>query len=168
VIGGGAVGLDAALYLSAKGTIDAETLHFLMFHRAETDERLHDLLENGSKQVVVFEKLRKAGKDLGRSSRWVVMLEAEKYGVDIRTSVQVDSIDADGTLQLTRIMPDKSTQKTSEKFDSVVLALGANPVDVLTGKLEKAGVKVKHIGDCVRPARIIDAIEQARAAAREI
>ena len=41
-------------------------------------------------------------------------------------------------------------------------------MDPLTEKPEAAGLKATSMGDCVKPARIIDAIEQARKAAREI
>jgi 2,4-dienoyl-CoA reductase (NADPH2) len=168
VIGGGAVGLDAALYLSAKGTLDPDTLSFLMFHRAETDEKLHALLERGSKEVVVFEKLRKAGADLGRSTRWVVMVEAERRGVEIRTGVEVLSIGEDATVRFARNLPGGSTEEGSERFDDVVLALGARAVDPISAKLRDAGLEVASIGDCTQPARIIDAVHQAREAARAI
>ncbi len=168
VIGGGAVGLDVALYLSAKGTLDPETLHFLVFYRAETWDRLQSLVERGSKQVVVFEKMRKAGRDLGRSSRWVVMVQAEKRGIEIRTSVEVDAIEADGTVLFSRKMPDGSSEPGRERFESVVLALGARAEDPLSADLEKAGIPVTRLGDCVKPARIIDAVFAAREAARNL
>jgi len=47
VIGGGAVGLETAFFLARKGTIDGETLHFLMFKQAESPEVLNSLLFQG-------------------------------------------------------------------------------------------------------------------------
>ncbi len=168
VLGGGAVGLDVALFESAKGTLDPETLAFLMFHRAERDERLHELVERGGKEVVVLEKLTKAGRDLGRSSRWVIMVELEKRGVKVLTGMTVTSIGDDGTVSFERKLADGTVKQGSMAFDSVVVALGSAPVDALSERLEQAGIPVGRAGDCVRPARIIDAIHKAHAVARKI
>ena len=168
VLGGGAVGLDVALFESAKGTLDPETLAFLMFHRAERDERLHELIEKGGKEIVVLEKLTKAGRDLGRSSRWVIMVELERRGVKVLTGMSVTSIDEDGTVSFERKLADGTVKAGSMPFDSVVVALGAAPVDELSASLEEAGIAVSRAGDCVRPARIIDAIHKGDEAARGI
>ena len=61
VIGGGAVGLETALFLARKGTIDAETLYFLLFNQAESFETLSGLLYRGIKKVTVVEMLEKSG-----------------------------------------------------------------------------------------------------------
>ncbi|MBW2262378.1 MAG: FAD-dependent oxidoreductase [Deltaproteobacteria bacterium] len=168
VLGGGAVGLDVALFESTKGTLDPETLAFLMLHRAERDERLHELIEKGGKEVVILEKLTKAGRDLGRSSRWVIMVELEKRGVKVMTGTSVTAIGDDGTVSFERKLADGTMKQGSMTFDSVVVALGAAPVDVISGKLEEAGIAVSRVGDCVKPARIIDAIHKAHAAALKI
>jgi hypothetical protein len=64
VIGGGAVGLETALLVAKIGTLKPEQLEFLMFHRAESDEKLHELLSTGSKEVTLFEMLPKVGQDV--------------------------------------------------------------------------------------------------------
>jgi len=57
IVGGGAVGLETALFVAAKGTISPEVLHFLFTHDAESVERLWELMFKGTSKVTVFEML---------------------------------------------------------------------------------------------------------------
>ncbi len=168
MIGGGAVGLDVALAIAVRGTVDPETLAFLMFHGAEEDGTLHGLLERGTSEVTVFEKMSKAGTDLGRSSRWVVMVELERRGVKISTGCEITAIGGDGTVAYRRRLADGSHDEAQAMFDTIVLALGSAARDTLSAPLRGAGLPVASVGDCVKPARIMDAIHQGHRAARSI
>jgi 2,4-dienoyl-CoA reductase (NADPH2) len=156
-----------ALFEAAKGTIDPETLAFLVFHRAEPDDKLHELVEKGCKEITILERLPKAGRDLGKSSRWVILLELERRGVRILTGMEVTGIEA-GTVRFSRRLKDGSASEGAMEFDSVVLALGAAPVDPLSGGLERAGIPVTRAGDCTKPGRILDAIHAGHAAGRGV
>ncbi|MEZ4568296.1 MAG: FAD-dependent oxidoreductase [Desulfobacterales bacterium] len=92
IIGGGAVGLETALKVAEKGTITPEVLHFLFTHEAESVDRLRELMFCGTSKVTVFEMLPKVGKDVGKSTKWVLMSALEKYGVAIVTEAAVVSI----------------------------------------------------------------------------
>ncbi|MCG8618167.1 MAG: NAD(P)/FAD-dependent oxidoreductase, partial [Desulfobacterales bacterium] len=92
VIGGGAVGLETAHFVAAKGCLTPDMLHFLMTYEALPPERLRQYMFTGTSQVTVFEMLEKAGQDVGKSTRWILMGNLERHGVDIRTSAKVMSI----------------------------------------------------------------------------
>ncbi len=160
VIGGGAVGLETAVLAAKIGTLSPEQLQFLMFHRAETDETLHELMHRGSKKVTVFEMLPKAGKDVGRSSRWILLKEIRARHVTVRTETRVESIEADGTLVYT-----EGDQTCREPFDTVILAVGSVPNRKLSGALEEAGIYFKTVGDCNSPRKIFDAVHEGYLAA---
>ena len=49
IIGGGAVGVETALFLAEKGTLSGEAVKFLMVNRAESPETLYDLAIHGTK-----------------------------------------------------------------------------------------------------------------------
>ena len=55
MIGGGAVGVETAIYIASKGTITGETLKFLFMHDAEDVETLRQLCTKGSHEVTVLE-----------------------------------------------------------------------------------------------------------------
>jgi 2,4-dienoyl-CoA reductase (NADPH2) len=162
VIGGGAVGLETALQVAQIGTLSAEVLEFLMFNKAETDEKLHELLRRGNKEVTVFEMLSRVGQDVGKSSRWVLMQELRDRNVRILTDAKVEAIEPDG------IVYEQLGEKKKEPFDTVIVAVGSKPVRKLTEALIAAGMHPKTVGDCNAPRKIIDAVHEGYLAAAEL
>jgi len=53
IIGGGAVGVETALFLAEKGTLSPQALKFLLVNRAEDPEDLYELATRGTKDIVV-------------------------------------------------------------------------------------------------------------------
>jgi len=162
VIGGGAVGLETALFVAAKGSLGPEGLHFLFTYEAEAIERLRELMFNGACRVSLFEMLPKIGQDVGPSTRWVLLGQLQRYGVRITTGAQVTSV-AGG---LVRYL--KEGRQEEARFDNVILASGARPVQRLTAEAEKLGIPFVTVGDCVRPGRINDSIHGGFKAALKI
>lgn len=162
VIGGGAVGLETSVLAAKKGTINPETLEFLMFHRAESDERLHELITKGTKEVTVFEMLPRVGQDIGKSSRWVILNELKQYGVRIITGARVEKIEPDG------IIYEQEGMQKKDFFDTVIVAVGSAPQRKLTEALAKANISFKTVGDCNSPRKIIDAVHEGYLAGTEL
>ncbi|MEW5733459.1 MAG: NAD(P)/FAD-dependent oxidoreductase [Thermodesulfobacteriota bacterium] len=152
VIGGGSVGLETAMFLAAKGTIGPEVLHFLFTYDAIPPARLKELLFTGTHRVTVFEMLDKAGKDVGKSTRWVLFDNLKRHNIRILTGARVTSIE-DGTLCWER-----EGQKHAAQFDNVILASGAKPRATLSEAVKDQGIPVSRIGDCTGIARIGEAI----------
>ncbi len=152
VIGGGSVGLETALFIASKGTITPETLHFLITYEAESVERLRELMFKGTSNVTVFEMLPKAGKDVGKSTKWVLLTELDRFGITIQIGSKVESI-KDGTIKFIRGEKEEEMQ-----FDNVVLASGSRPVQKLSKEAENLGIPFKTVGDCINPGKINDAI----------
>ncbi|MBN2078319.1 MAG: FAD-dependent oxidoreductase [Spirochaetes bacterium] len=152
VIGGGAVGLETAMFLAAKGTLTPETLHFLFLYEAESVERLRELCTRGTKRVTIFEMLPKMGQDVGRSTRWMIMGNVSRYGVEMQPGAKVLSVE--GGL----VTYERDGRKESAEFDSVVNAVGSRSVRRVADGMEKAGIPFTVIGDSVKPARIDSAI----------
>lgn len=152
VIGGGAVGLETAMFIAAKGTITPEILHFLFTYEAETVDRLREIMFTGTSRVTVFEMLPKAGGDVGKSTKWILFDNLKRYGVNIITNAKVISIDG-GNVEYDN---DGATERM--KFDNVVLASGSKSVNRLSEEVEKLGIPFVLIGDCVKPGKIDTAI----------
>jgi len=152
VIGGGSVGLETALFVAAKGTLTPEVLHFLFAYEAESVERLRELMFNGTSQVTVFEMLPKAGKDVGRSTRWVLFDNLKRYGITVLTDTKVLSI-KNGLIQY-----EKETEEGSMQFDHVVVASGSRSKNHLSQLIEDTGIAFSTVGDCIKPGKINDAI----------
>jgi 2,4-dienoyl-CoA reductase-like NADH-dependent reductase (Old Yellow Enzyme family) len=152
VIGGGAVGLETAFFAAKKGTLSPEMLHFLITYEALEMERIRHYMFKGASTVTVFEMLEKAGQDVGKSTRWILMNNLARYGVKILTRSKVVSIKA-GLVRY-----EKEGQVCEEKFDTVILAAGSRPVQTLEKKVKNLDIPFSVIGDCVCPGKINDAI----------
>lgn len=162
VVGGGSVGLETALFIASKGTITPETLYFLFTYEAESVERLRELMFRGASRVTVFEMLPKAGKDVGRSTRWVLLGELDRFGVTIHTNAKVASIN-NGILTY-----EKNGKAEQQQFDNVILASGSRPVQHLSSEVEHLGIPYATVGDCIKPGKIDDAIHGGFLAALDI
>nr|HPJ36741.1 FAD-dependent oxidoreductase [Spirochaetota bacterium] len=154
IIGGGAVGLETAEFLAEKGTIDPETLYFLFKYKAESYERLHELIKTGSKDVTVFEMLPRAGKGVGKSTKWILLGNIKEHDVKIVTGSKITSVKDN------MVTYEKDGEVFSEKFDSIINAAGSRPVRKIADKLEGTGIPFAVIGDSVRPGNILQAVHE--------
>ena len=162
IIGGGAVGLETALFVASKGAISPEILYFLFAYDAETPERLRELMFSGSHSVTVFEMLNKIGKDVGKSTRWIVFDNLQRFGIRIITGAKVSSV-GNG-----RVIFEKDGNKKEMPFGNIILASGSRPVNKLTTEVSTLGIPFTTVGDCIAPGRINDAIHGGFLAALKI
>lgn len=155
VIGGGAVGLETALFIAMKGTISPETLHFLFTYEAESIERLRELATRGTKEVTVFEMLPKVGAGVGRSTKWILLGDIQRHGVSVITSAKVTSM-KNGVVSY-----EIDGKQNSMEFDTIVNAIGSRSVRKIADSIEELGIPYDIIGDSLRPAKISEAIHEA-------
>lgn len=162
IVGGGAVGLETALFVAARGTLTPDVVHFLMAYDAMPSERIKELMFAGTSSVTVFEMLDKAGKDVGKSTRWILMDRLDRYAVTIQTGAKVHSIDKG------EVIWEREDCRHSDRFDTVILASGARSERHLSDLLADADIPYTVVGDAVAPGRLNDAIHGGFLAALEI
>lgn len=155
VLGGGPVGVEAALYTARLGAIPPETAAFLLEHEAETPERIRELLLKGTKEVTMVEMTDKIGKGIGRSTRWVHLKELKMSEVAILSKTRAKALLPQGLQveneQGERILP----------CDSLVVATGMKSHDPYVGLETKTQAKVLRLGDA---AQVADAAAATRMA----
>jgi 2,4-dienoyl-CoA reductase (NADPH2) len=162
VIGGGAVGVETALALAEKGTLSGEALKFLLVHGAEPAGELLSQAVRGSKEVVLVEMLDKVGTNFGKTTRWGMLQDVERFGIRTLTASRALEIMAGGL----RIERDGVVEEIAA--DTVVLAVGTRPFNPLQELLLQKGIPFKVAGDASQVGMAIDAIHQGFAAGREI
>ncbi len=162
IIGGGAVGMETALLLADKGTLSGDALKFLLLNRAEAPEDLYELASRGTKEVVLLEMIARIGKDIGKSTRWPMLQDAGRAGIEMRTAARA--------LEITESSVKIETGDGVEEVpaDTVVLAAGAKAYNPLQETLEKKGFSVQVVGDAMTPAKAFDAVHQGFAAGRSV
>ncbi len=152
VLGGGAVGVETALFLAEKGTMSGEALKFLLLNGVESAEDLCELAVQGTKKVTIVEMLEKAGKDIGRSTRWVMMGDISRFGVETRTETKALEITEKGI----KVERDGKTEEIAA--DTIVMATGSSPENSLQQTLEKLGISYEVAGDSKQIGLAYDAI----------
>jgi len=129
IVGGGAVGIETGSFLAERG-----------------------------KDVLVVEMLDKCGADIGISTRWTLLQDADRLGVRFMESCCVRRITEQGVTAEVR------GEETVLEADTVVLAVGSRADDELEQFLVDEGIMNKiqfhKIGDCVRPRKAIEAIHE--------
>jgi len=154
IVGGNALGLETALYVARQGTLPPEAFHFLAANRAEDWETLEGLIDHGNKEVTVLEMEKKAGKDIGLSTRWTVLAELRRLGVNIITLARAERFTDEG------VEIEKEGDFTLVPADSIVLAMGSVSVKGLAGQLEGLVPELYTIGDAKSPRNALEAIRE--------
>jgi len=162
IVGGGAVGVETALLLAECGTLDNETLRFLILQQAETPNEIYRLLTQGNKQITVLEMAKGIGRDIGRSTRWSMMADLKRHWVNCLDETKVLEVRRDG------VLVDRAGTQQVLPADTVILAVGSRPQNelyqTLLGKVEDLSI----IGDAAKPRKALDAIHDAYNAAKEL
>ncbi len=164
VVGGNAVGVETALYIAELGALSAEAVKFLLLHDADSPENIAEAGRRGGRAVTLLELSPKLGVDLGKSTRWGMLMDLDRAQVDVRPGTRAEAITAQGVMARTtgddepRLIP----------ADTVVLALGARPHNPLQERLEASGVPVTVFGDAAEIADAMKAIHDGYQAARKL
>jgi 2,4-dienoyl-CoA reductase (NADPH2) len=162
IVGGGAVGVETALFLAEKGTLSPQALKFLLVNRAESPEDLYELATRGTKEIVVIEMIDKMGKDIGKTTRWGILQDLSRNGIETRAATKALEI----TETVVRVEMDGNIEEIPA--DTVVLAAGAASYNPFQEFVDTKGIPCKAIGDAARVALAFDAVHQGFEAGREI
>jgi 2,4-dienoyl-CoA reductase (NADPH2) len=155
VIGGGATGIECALYLAEFGTLSMEAVDFLTFYNALTPEVALKMRHTGRNKVNVLEKLPKLGSNLGKTTKWVLLDKCDAYGVKFLTSVNVTEI-GDNYVNYT----DASGKENAiNDVDYVFYATGVESDDAIYQELKQLeGIELEKMGDARKPETVLEAV----------
>ena len=162
VVGGGAVGVETALFLAEKGTLSGDAVKFLLVNRAEDPDTLYELAVKGTKEILLIEMLDKIGKDIGKSTKWCMFQEMDRTGLEKLTVTKAVEITPEGI----RIEGPEGNQFVPA--DTIVLAIGSKSTNALTKIVENKGIACLTVGDARQVAQAIDAIHQGFRAGQEV
>jgi 2,4-dienoyl-CoA reductase (NADPH2) len=153
IIGGGAVGVEVALFLAEKGTLSGETLKFLMVNKAEPMDELYNLAINGTKEVLLIEMIDRIGEGLGKTTRWTLMQDMKRANVQAMTVTKALEISPQGVKVAT------AEGNTLEiPADTVVLGVGSQSHNPLSEPLARLGIPTTTVGDADQVATAFEAM----------
>lgn len=163
IVGGGAVGTETALYIAHRDTISPEVAAFLLANDAEPPERVRELLTQTRRDIHICELKPKIGEDLGKTTRWTILQDVQRYGVKSHTKATVERIDEEGVTITT-----EDGKEQTLRCGTVVVAVGYRPRNELADALKAADLPVTVIGDAKEPRTVFEAIHEGFLAAFEI
>lgn len=151
VIGGGAVGVETALMLAEQGTLSGEEIKFLLVNGGAAPEKLYQLATEGSKDLVIVEMLDKLGVNFGKSTKWGMLQDIDRYGISSLVATEVVEITESG------LKYKKDGEVHEMAADSVVLAVGTTSYNPLEEIAKKLKIDYQLVGDAQAPATVLEA-----------
>ncbi len=162
VIGGGAVGVETALLLAEEGTLSGDELKFLLVNGAESPESLYRLATEGGRQVYLIEMTDKLGANFGKTTRWGMLQDVERYGIVPHLVTNVLEITENG------LRFEQEGRIEELMVDAVVLAVGTKACNPLQQVASERGIACQVIGDAAGPGTVFEASHQGHRAGRNI
>ena len=128
MVGGGLVGCETAWYLAEKGA-----------------------------RVTITSRRPKTelGNDMEKAARKLTLWAFERYGVEVRSQVNLQGVSEDGAIML-----DHQWQTVLIPCDVIIVASGFTPRRELARQVQGLGLEYHVIGDCQEPRRIFEAIHE--------
>ncbi|MFA6032982.1 MAG: FAD-dependent oxidoreductase [Myxococcota bacterium] len=154
IIGAGGVGLDTAHFIADEDTIDGAMTKFLLDNDAEPVEKIRKLCSRARRRITVVDMLEKAGKDVGRSTKWVILQELRRLGVEMIMSCRVVEIGGN------EITVEYGGARRKIPATTVIIAAGAKSDNELAAELKPLFKEVLTVGDAVSPRNITQAIRE--------
>ena len=162
VLGGGAVGVETALLLAEEGTLSGDELKFLLVHGAEKPEELLRLATAHDREIHLLEMTGAIGANFGKTTRWGMLQDVERYGIKPVVGAKVLAITPTG-LQF-----EQGERIVELAVETVVLAVGTRARNSLQQVAEELGLRCLAVGDAVTPGTVFEASHQGWQAGRTI
>jgi 2,4-dienoyl-CoA reductase (NADPH2) len=154
IVGGSATGCETAHYITSLNAADPAVYAFLMYHNAEDPRTAMDMLHNPGREVTVIDVVDRMAANVGRTQRWSLMKSLRLMGVRLLTGTGLVEITDDA------VIVDLGGRREAIPADTVIMAVGARPLDELSREVQESGLKTITIGDAKKTRCITDAIRE--------
>jgi 2,4-dienoyl-CoA reductase (NADPH2) len=167
VVGGGSTACETALYLKEQGSLDAETVKFLLVQEIMDVEELRRAATIGQPQrhITVVQRSGRAAKDLNRSIRWTLLSAMQNAGIEIATNTSIRSV-----LPGEVIVEGEHGKTRSIPCDTLVIGVGIESETAFSDEIAATApeLSIFVIGDAASPRQATEALEEAVRAAMQI
>ena len=157
IIGGGATGIELAIYLAKYGQMSLEAFDFLtQYHALEPDVAL-GMIHNGRNKVTVLEQLPRLGSALGKTTKWVLLDRCDALGVNKITNAKVTEIGEN----YVNYSDAQENEHVINDVDYVFYSTGVKSNNTLFKAVKGLGnIDVDVIGDAKKPLTLLDGISK--------
>ncbi len=157
IIGGGATGIELAIYLAKYGQMSLEAFDFLtQYHALEPDVAL-GMIHNGRNKVTILEILPRLGSALGKTTKWVLLDRCDNLGVKKLANAKVTEIGEN----YVNYSDAEDNEHVIDNVDYVYYATGVKSNNTLFKAIKELGsIDVDVIGDAKKTETILDGISR--------
>jgi len=155
VIGGGPTGVEVALYLAQRSGVLPGSWYFLNWYAAEDRTKLDALLYQTGRNITIVEMGKKLGVGFGTSTRWFMLADLKRYGINTILGQKV----TDGDIQC--VITGEGAEVQRIPADTIVVATGTKSENKLYRQLKERNINCHLIGDAVEPGGALEAIHEA-------
>lgn len=113
-----------------------------------------EFLVDKGKSVKIVEMLEKVAVDVEFRTRTFLLERLREKGVELLTRVKVEEITGEG------VIASRNREKLFLMCDTIVLAVGARPERKLADFLGRKNREIYLIGDCLKPRKLMEAVEE--------
>lgn len=160
IVGGGSTACETALYLKEQGSLDAETVKFLLIHEVMDPEELRRAAMVGQpqRQVTIIQRSDNLAKDLNRSVRWTLIKALQNLDIRVLTNCAVSAVNRDSV-----VVSGGTGKEEIIPCDRIVVATGIQANDMLYRELKNSSPQyaLHLIGDAAGPRQAVEALEEA-------
>lgn len=155
IIGGGATGVETAIYLAKYGSLSEEAFEFLTFYNVLETEIALKMLQGSRNNVTILEQLPKLGSALGKTTKWVLLDKCDALGIKMITNAKVTEI-GENYVSYSDAM---GAEQQINKVDHVYYATGVIPNDELGREIRDLGtIEIKNVGDARKPEDVMASV----------
>ncbi len=122
-----------------------------------------DFLIADGREVIILEMLKKVGIDMSPKARIILLDKLIQHGVEILTQTKVVSADESGI-----VFERGGLLNRLADVDTIIIAIGAISEEPAIEASKDSGVPVRMVGDCLRPRKAFDAINEGFLTGMEI
>lgn len=163
ILGGGSVGCETANYLARQGGLNDTQISFLVRYRAESDEKIHMLIDHSDRMVSIVD-MDKIGNGFAPGTAWPVLAELKRLGVTQYPHSSITKLYAN-TVSICQRAEDGQGKEESREItlpcDLLVVAVGSKSEQSLYKQIIEQGRAAYLVGDAGQVGKISDAIRQA-------
>ncbi|WP_128895019.1 oxidoreductase [Longirhabdus pacifica] len=129
IIGGGGIACDISHFLLQNESFSSQTGQYLM-HYGIVDNAAAVAYQHSGRQITLLRRGDKFGEGLGKTTRWAVLSDLKREGVNMIGGIEYDRIVPEG------IIVSKDGQQQLIEADTVIVAAGSTSDNRLQNKLE--------------------------------
>lgn len=167
VVGGGATGLETAIWTAELGAINSDIAHFLSFYELIPQEEIIKRWLKGNRNVTVIDVLPKLAMNVGRTTRGYLIGISKKLQIKEILNAEITKFEGK-TIEYKIQIPEQGQEtRTIDNVDTFILATGVkNNTDLYEKvKATNPSFKMFNIGDSKEPRTMLEAIHEGFEAA---